>query len=261
MADGSKSIRLLLEALPMSELAIPNDGSAMDSMPADAMGYPAGKPTREVATTVRKPNGITTDEWASAISTAAELFRRSSGLDAPTRANLEAISDLPSKVWGVLFNSGYDQFVQALILRGVIRLGKNLDDRQVMTLAALSDIVSPLDLKAKLNKLGVKWYEYQNWMKDPKFGDQMRTIAEQTLEQATAPAMIGLAQRAQYNNESLKYMLQLTGRYDPSKQANTDIRSFLNGVIDIIQRNVHDGETLKQIAAEMAFLVKANGGA
>jgi hypothetical protein len=244
----------------MSEIAIPKDGSAMDSMPADERGYPKGKATIEVAKAVKRPMGLSQNDWQEAISGAAELFRRSGGLDAPTRENLSKFCDLDDRALNILYRAGHEQFTQALILRGIIRRGKNLDERQVMTLAALSDITSPLDIRQKLNRLGVKWYEYQNWMKDPKFADQFRMIAEQTLEQATAPAMIGLAERAQFNDSSLKYMLQLTGRYDPTKTAPQDIRSFLNGVIEIIQRNVSDRDTLQRIGNELAFLVKANGG-
>lgn len=244
----------------MNELAIPTDGSAMDAMPANSMGYPVGKSTIEVATTVKRPVGITQSDWQTAISGAAELFRKSSGLDAPTRENLEPYCDVSSRAMDILFGRGHDQFVQALILRGIVRMGRNLDERQVMALAVLGDYTSPLNIRQKLNRIGVKWYEYQNWMQDPKFSGQMRAIAENALEQATAPAMIGLAERAQVNDNSLKYMLQLTGRYDPNNSATQDVRAFLNGVIEIIQRNVTDRETLTHIGDELAFLLKAHGG-
>jgi len=247
-------------------LALPEELSPLH----DSLGNPIGKLSTDISRVIRPPVGVGERSWQKAIAAAAELFRLSGGTEPPTQKNMVEISDgmdyahkVTLNVWGKIFDGGPNQekFATALVLRGVLKTGKNLSGEQLMALNVLSDITSGKTLEQRLKQLGVPWYKYQSWLEDKNFAEQLKHRAEKVMDAATGPAMVALSERAQYNNDSLKYMLQLTGRYDPNRQGQADVRAFLNGVVETLQRNIDDPDLLMKIAGELAVLSSTHLGA
>jgi hypothetical protein len=230
----------------------------------DALGYPAGKPTLEVAQAIKRPDKVSQEAWQQAISAAAELFRSSKGMTPPTKENIAICSGLGSHTINRIFDGGPGEmaFNRAMVMRGIIAGIKQLTPQMQLALSELSDYTSGESLQVRLRKLGIKWIEYQGWLKYKPFQDRMQELAEEAMKNASATAMIGLSERAHVSDSSLKYMLQLTGRYDPNRQGQADVRAFLNVVVEIIQKYLSDvPDKMRAIAGELAVLTSTHLGA
>lgn len=237
---------------------------ALDEMPMDELGYPAGKPTLEVAHAIKRPDKVTQEAWTTAISAAAELFRQSKGMDPPTKENIRAFSGLGTVTMNRIFDNGPGElaFNRAMVMRGIIQGKKQLTPEMMFALSALSDFTSGESLRVRLKKLNITWMQFQSWLKYKPFFDRYQELGERALEESTSSAMIGLSERAQNSDASLKYMLQLTGRYDPNRQGQADVRAFLNGVVEILQRRLSgDPELMRDIAGDLAVLTSTHLGA
>jgi hypothetical protein len=57
----------------------------------------------------------------------------------------------------------------------------------------------------------------------------------------------------------IKYFNELSGKHDPARRAHQDVQTILNGIVEIITRNVTDEKVLKQISAELSAVVAQLG--
>lgn len=245
-------------------LVIRDDDDSLETMPCDELGYPVGKSTLETAHAIKRPDGVSQERWQGIISAAAEIFRRSKGMDPPTKEAVQAYTGFSTRIINCVFDNGPGElaFNRAMAMRGIIRGIRQLTPEMTFALAALSDFTSGESLQLRLKKLGITWIQFQNWLKYPPFADQYKELGEQALIQAQASAMIGLAERSQTNDSSLKYMLQLNGRYDPNRQGQADVRAFLNGLVEVLQRHLSGNpDLMRAIAGDLSILTSTHLGA
>lgn len=227
-----------------------------EHMPIDAMGFPVGKSTKEVARTIKKPVSISQEHWLMAIDVAVEHFRMTAGLIEPTREKLEALSTLPKETWNVIYHhTNIDRYHSALALKGILKKGAGLTFDQRRCLNVLTDLSIKGDLQVRLKKCGVSWDTFQNWQRDAAFKSQLDAITQSVTADAEPLIMMELTRGAVEGNlAKMQYFHQLSGRFDPNRQQQQDIKSFMVGLMEIMQEFVTDPDQLRKLAGRLQAL-------
>jgi hypothetical protein len=225
--------------------------------PVDAMGFPVGKSSDYVAKAIKRPVGISNEEWLTAIEVATEHFRLTSGIIRPSLEILSSLSSLPKSTWELIYSEdNLRSFEAALALKGILRKGAGLTYDQMRCLRYLTDVTVRGTLETRLKHLNISWERFQNWQRDARFNEQFKAISEEVLDQAQPLVMMELTRQGVRGNlEAIKYFHQVTGRYDGAVSA-ADLQAFLNGLVEILQLEVSDAPTLRRIGLKLAKLRK-----
>jgi len=226
-----------------------------DRLPVDAVGYPIGMPTERAVKAIRPPMGVTGREWHTALETATEYFRLTSGMAELTKPAMVSCSDLPARVWNVIYHEdNLDTWHAALALKGMMKKGSGLTFEQMRALRFLTDVSNRGSLQQKLKKLDVSWEVYQNWMRDAKFKAQFQAIAENVLDEAQAPVAMALTQGAiEGKLPMIEYFHKITGRYQSQDKAS--VEKFMVGLVEILQGELSEHpDLLRTIAGRLTAL-------
>ena len=143
------------------------------------------------------------------------------------------------------------KFRNALEARGIpAETPVGLTAEQAYALTVMTDQSLTLDPFARLKKLGVSWSQWQGWLKQPIFAKIYGRTTEDLLKSSVPAALTALANRAQAgNNDAIKYLLAITGYYDPSARGqNHEYERVISAMMDAVEKNVEDPEALKKIS-------------
>ncbi len=118
----------------------------------------------------------------------------------------------------------------------------------------MTDQSMALDPFQRLKKLGISWAQWQGWLKQPMFARIYGKTSEDLLKSSVPAALTALANRAQAgNNDAIKYLLAITGYYDPSAKGQTaEYERVISAMIDAVEKHVEDPEALKKISAAVS---------
>lgn len=147
------------------------------------------------------------------------------------------------------------KFKAALEARGIpSEVPVGITAEQAYALTVMTDQSMSLDPFQRLKKLGISWATWQGWLKQPMFARIYGKTSEDLLKSSVPAALTALANRAQAgNNDAIKYLLAITGYYDPSaKSQNAEYERVISAMIDAVERNVEDPEALKKISAAVS---------
>lgn len=147
------------------------------------------------------------------------------------------------------------KFKSALEMRGIpVDTPVGITAEQAYALTVMTDQSMSLDPFQRLKKLGISWAQWQGWLKQPMFARIYGKTSEDLLKSSVPAALTALANRAQAgNNDAIKYLLAITGYYDPSaKSQNAEYDRVISAMIDAVERNVEDPEALKKISAAVS---------
>jgi hypothetical protein len=111
-----------------------------------------------------------------------------------------------------------------------------------------------MDPFQRLKKLGVSWATWQGWLKQPIFAKVYGKTSEDLLRSSVPAALTALAARAQAgNNDAIKYLLAITGYYDPTaKSQNAEYERVISAMMDAVELYVEDPEALRKIASTVS---------
>lgn len=143
------------------------------------------------------------------------------------------------------------KFRHALEARGIpTETPVGLTAEQAYALTVMTDQSLQLDPFARLKKLGVSWSQWQGWLKQPMFAKIYGRTTEDLLKSSVPAALTALANRAQAgNNDAIKYLLAITGYYDPSARGqNAEYERVISAMMDAVEKYVDDPEALKKIS-------------
>jgi hypothetical protein len=162
------------------------------------------------------------------------------------------------------------QVREALAERGVVFERFN-DDWTAHALTPIQSLVanSVLDLtdtrttKKKLQDLGVSTRTYDAWMKDPVFKSYMHTRAEQMLGEGQHDAATALLDKVRSGDiKAIEYYNELTGRYvRPRAGQNVDITQLIAKIVEIIDEEVDDPDTLRRLSLRIRGAISARNTA
>lgn len=147
------------------------------------------------------------------------------------------------------------KFKNALEARGIpTETPVGLTAEQAYALTVMTDQSLSLDPFARLKKLGISWAQWQGWLKQPAFAKIYGRTSEDLLKASVPAALTALANRAQAgNNDAIKYLLAITGYYDPSARGqNAEYERVISAMMDAVEKYVDDPEALKKISSAVS---------
>lgn len=143
----------------------------------------------------------------------------------------------------------------ALSELGVNSPTQGLSERQMLAISLLTSFTDQRPLQAKLKSIGVKDWEFNNWLGYPKFQTAYRKITEDLLNEAQPALNTALVQLATGNApnqggrpdlSSIKFLMEINGRWDPASRQVMDMRSFMTKVVDILTDELSENPALLQ---------------
>lgn len=147
------------------------------------------------------------------------------------------------------------KFKTALEARGIpVDTAVGLTAEQAYALTVMTDQSLNLDPFQRLKKLGISWSTWQGWLKQPVFAKVYGKTSEDLLRSSVPAALTALAARAQAgNNDAIKYLLAITGYYDPTaKSQNAEYERVISAMMDAVELYVEDPEALRKIASTVS---------
>ena len=147
------------------------------------------------------------------------------------------------------------KFKTALEARGIpVETPVGLTAEQAYALTVMTDQSLNMDPFQRLKKLGVSWATWQGWLKQPIFAKVYGKTSEDLLRSSVPAALTALAARAQAgNNDAIKYLLAITGYYDPTaKSQNAEYERVISAMMDAVELYVEDPEALRKIASTVS---------
>ena len=151
-------------------------------------------------------------------------------------------------------------FHHTLILRGIRKDSSALSAEQMRALTVMTDVSTSLSLERKLKRAGISWFKWQAWLNDPMFRAMHDRLASQLFTKVQADVDMQVASGALEGKlDFIKYFNELSGKHDPNRRAHQDVQTILNGIVEIVTRNVTDPVVLNRIASELSAVVAKLG--
>lgn len=210
------------------------------------------RPLKGAFRPVPTPEGFTPEQFRNAVAACYTFYRRVGKL--PSATELHAS-------WGAIKTKDYSAMMvtpewrQALEYRGIAwddKAGLSLEQRSVII--KLADVSDRRGLGVKLRELGVPMARYQAWLRHPLFREQVNEAAERVLEEAIAPSLTAFASAAASGDlNAARFVLEVTGRWNPNQQSLEDARVVVNSLVESIIKHVKDPEVRESIMSDVAL--------
>jgi hypothetical protein len=140
-------------------------------------------------------------------------------------------------------------FRSGMAERGIeVEEAETLSQEQIACISLLTNMSDRRSLGSKLKALGIKEPKYRGWLKQKKFNDAIRGIAGRGLEEAIPLAEVALSNAAVDGDlHAIKFLMEVTGRYNPSQQQAIDAQALIAVMVDAAQEVLgNDPEKLRQ---------------
>lgn len=224
--------------------------------------FPKGPDTNEVLKVVAPPVGIPTDQFRDVCNALVWNWYHSKGSAAITPENLSRYTKAGKPLSIIKKVMESPAFADFAARRGIsLSDHDKLDERQLLALQVISDISSKGTLKYRLNKIGVSWFEYQAWLKNPSFAAAQRKISEDSIKEAIPLAKMKLAEKsADGQMDAIKYMFEISGEHDPNKRQILDVQALMRAIVDVLSKHLAPTPDLaRAIGADIALVAAQFG--
>lgn len=210
------------------------------------------RPLKGAFKPVPAPEGFTPEQFRNAVAACYTFYRRTGKLPSATELHASWAA-IKTKEYSALMVT--DEWKQALEYRGIAwddKAGLSLEQRSVLIM--LANVGDRRSLGAKLRELGVPMARYQAWLRHPLFREQVNEAAERVLEEAIAPSLTAFATAAAGGDlNAAKFVLEITGRWNPNQQSLEDARIVVNSLVESIIKHVPDAAVRESIMADVAL--------
>lgn len=145
-----------------------------------------------------------------------------------------------------------DEFKQAISYRGYDwDVDNGLSIEQSMALMKITDWTDRRSIKVKLSEMGIPFARWQAWNKNPLFKEMYRRQSENNLDEAIPVATNALISKAESEDiQAIKFIFEVTGRYNPAAQAVEDARTVVMAVLEAVIKHT-DPKTREAILSEV----------
>lgn len=180
----------------------------------------------------------------------------------PRRADVMTSADIAAKPHKVTPKE-LDEFfefegtVKSLEARGIIapwslsNSPTGLTKDQLAVAASLNSIKDRRSDDKKLRDLDVTHRQFTGWMHNKTFANYMKASSNNLVENYEHEAHTGLLRSlANGNVQAMKLYYEMTGRYNPAYENGVNVQQLMTRLIEIIQQEVQDPDTLSRIAAK-----------
>lgn len=132
-----------------------------------------------------------------------------------------------------------------------------LTPQQIACLQMVLNVTDTRTIKQKLESLGINVSTYHGWKKQPHFMEAYRDLSEKLYGESLPEVHQALIKKAiEGDHQAQKLMLAIAGRWDDKKSVESlNVRFVLIKVLEVIQRHVHDKDTLESIAREFEVIL------
>lgn len=205
------------------------------------------------------PNGIKMKEFKDVISGTYLAYTNSGSGASPRPEEVAEYVDVPVRRIQIIMAT--PQFKAAVYARGITFEGNHgLTRQQDYALMILLDPTQGAGLKERLRKAGITMATYRAWMKNPIFREYIDTVGNGILKELESDIMVSVAGRAAEGDfQSAKFVLEMSGRYNPNDRQVMDMQVFMASVMEIIKERITDPDTLKAIGTDMMLLSSRAG--
>lgn len=151
-------------------------------------------------------------------------------------------------------------FYDGLLLRGIIngQTTQSLSGEQIRALAILTDMTSFGSFERKLKSAGIPAHKFNVWMNNQTFRALHDRLVHQAFLSSTKQIDAQIARGALEGKlDFIKYYKEVSN--PPAQRAHADVQTLLDGIADILMRNITDSEMLKRISAELSTIVAKLG--
>lgn len=112
-----------------------------------------------------------------------------------------------------------------------------LTQEQLACISVLTDYSDRRSFTTKLRALGISSSTYRGWLKQRKFNEAIRKLAGSALSEAVPMAETALAEKAANGDvNALKFLFEVTGRYNPAQQQAIDAQELIAIMVDVAQQ-------------------------
>lgn len=209
---------------------------------------PAVKVTETQFKVMASPEWIEADDFTLIVSGVYHKYTETKRL--PTIIELQRLTGVGAALIKRTLES--DEFRLAVSARGIPWDNREgLSATQMLVAQIITNPTDRRELRLKLKQAGVTYPQYRAWMNQPAFSQYMHRITEGMLTDHIPDFNTVLTKKGLAGDlNAIKYINELSGRHDPNRQQVLDLQAVVTSLLDIIQRNVKDPETMKAIAAE-----------
>lgn len=153
-------------------------------------------------------------------------------------------------------------FQIALNARGIhYKENGDLTDQQVAAIATVTNWSDRRSRNAKLHGLGITAAMWNGWLRNPSFKRLLHKVAADGFDSEDITAQEGLTKAmARGDTSAIKFYMELTGRYRPGADANTqNLMQVVSLIVESIQRHVKDPEVFAAIASDCDSIMNGKG--
>jgi hypothetical protein len=150
-----------------------------------------------------------------------------------------------------------EDFKRSVLAAGIPWVGSQdtLTTEQHYVINIVLDPTNKGSLKNRLDKAGVTYAKWQGWMKQPAFKAAVNRLFADTLENVMPSIQNSLINQAERGNmHAIKFVYELTKRWDPNGNNSQDLVVLIGQVIEIVTKHVTDPDTLVKIGSELQGL-------
>lgn len=148
-------------------------------------------------------------------------------------------------------------YLECLRVRGITREAGKLTEKQVAAISLITNFTDTRPNAAKLAGIGVTAEEYNGWMSNQFFKQELANRADEILDNAYPQAQAALAKQVSNDNiQALKFYYEITGRAQTPEMVN--VKMLMVKVIEAVQKHVKDPAVLAAIASEIQIAQSAS---
>lgn len=200
---------------------------------------------RKVAT----PEGVTDLMFRNAVSAFDSAFRLNG-----TQPTVDEVHRFYPKITKATYAKIFltEEFKLALTYRGINwEPSAGLSMEQSLAIMKMTDWSDRRSTKAKLGEMGIPFGRWQAWQKNPLFKELYSRQTSDNLVEAIPVAENALIAKAESSDvQAIKFLFEVTGRYNPAAQAVEDARTVVMAVLEAVIKHT-DPKTREAILSEV----------
>lgn len=148
------------------------------------------------------------------------------------------------------------QFVNALRSRGIdLSLRHDpeyISAEQAVAAALVCNTEDRRSLSEKLSEINVTMPQWEGWISQPRFRQYLRQRAVLKNDVTTTFGFLKLDELVQDGDfKAVEMQMRMANIYRPTQDVNVNVQALIVNVLEIIQKHVHDPETLQNIADDL----------
>ena len=252
--DDLPSTDISLEETPTSGTLVKDNLVLVPAMTEEEVAQSiASKGKRMVA--VVPPQYCTAWQFKQIMAATFMLYTRGKCGDLPTYDDVANVLSESVALTKIKKTMASPQFRHAMLVRGIdYSAQRTISPEQDMAIAIMAT-PDGRKFEQKLKAAGVAPSKWRAWLQQKAFRETWEAAGGTVLKDHEGDMMVALVGQAlQGDTNAIKYAFEVSGRHAPLRQQNVDATVLIAQMIEIIQEEVKDTETLQRIAARMQMV-------